>query len=223
MEESPCLCERSLSLYISFLVHPRLTLVSHPCLYLSARPISHSFWRSVSCCDPDRTIQGSCPHKWGQDVSCGYLMRRWLPLLELLLYHASMAGLLRSGFPLGCSRRLPLVAWLFLLTWFFSAEDRVVLGNISWQSGFSLFVLGHFFLFGMGHGFDMKWAGLAKSFGPTIALQNPAVRLLGRRGGFWCSQAHVKAGWVLFPCGRQGLFACPKHALGVSAYEVHCH
>ena len=31
------------------------------------------------------------------------------------------------------------------------------------------------------------------------------------------------ASWVLFPYGRQGLFACPRHAPGVSAYEVHCH
>ena len=167
MEESPSFCERSLSLYIFFLVHPHLTLVSHPCPYLSARPISHFFWCSMSCCDQNRTIQGSCPHKWGQDVSCGYLMRRWLPLLELPLYHASMAGPLRSRFPLGCSRRLPLAAWLFPLTWFCSTEDRVVLGNISWQSGFSLFVLGHFFLLCMDHELDIKWAGLAISFGPT--------------------------------------------------------
>ena len=57
---------RSLMLYISFsLVHPLPTLVSHPCPYLSARPIGYSFWRSVSCCGPHRTVQGSRPHKWG--------------------------------------------------------------------------------------------------------------------------------------------------------------
>ena len=33
-------------------VHPPPTLVSHPCLSSSARPLSHSFWRSVSCCGP---------------------------------------------------------------------------------------------------------------------------------------------------------------------------
>ena len=59
-----------------FLDHLGPTFVSHPCLYLSARPISHSFWRSVSCGDQDNTVQGSCPHKWGQDISCEYLMRR---------------------------------------------------------------------------------------------------------------------------------------------------
>ena len=168
MEESPCLCERSLSLYISFLVHPRLTLVSHPCLYLSARPISHSFWRFVSCCDPDRTIQGSCPHKWGQDVSCGYLMRWWLPLLELLLYHAPVADPLHSGLPLGCSRRLPLATRCLPLPWFRFTEDRVVLGSISWQFGLSLFVFGHFFFLGVGLELDMRWAGVPRSFDPTI-------------------------------------------------------
>ena len=124
---------RSLMLYIFLsLVHPPPTLVSHPCPYLSARPIGHSFWRSVSCCGPNRTVQGSRPHKWGHDVSCGYLMRRWQPLLELLLYHAPMADPLRSGFPLGCSRRLPLAAWRLPLLWFRFAKDRVVLGSISW-------------------------------------------------------------------------------------------
>ena len=46
-------------------VHPPPTLVSHPYPYPGARPICHSFWRSVSCCGPHRTIQGSHPHKWG--------------------------------------------------------------------------------------------------------------------------------------------------------------
>ena len=67
------------------------------------------------------------------------------------------------------------------MTWHFPlprsqfTKDRVVLDSISWQSGLSLFVLGHFFLLGMGHGLNMKWARVAKSFGPTIALQNPTV------------------------------------------------
>ena len=43
-------------------IHPPPTLVSHLCPYLDARPIGHSFWCSVSCCDPHRTIQGSHPH-----------------------------------------------------------------------------------------------------------------------------------------------------------------
>ena len=163
----PPLFVENLLRYIFFLGHLRPTLVSHPCPYLKARPISHSFWRLVSCCDPDSTVQGSRPHKWGQDISCGYLIRRWQPLLELLFYHAPMASPLRSELPLGCLRRLPLAAWRFPLPWFWSAEDRVVLGSISWQSGFSLFVLEHFFLLGMGHEPNMKWAGVPRSFGPT--------------------------------------------------------
>ena len=67
---------------------------------------------------------------------------------------------------------------------FWSTANKVVLGSISWQSGFPLFVLGHFFLLGMGLGFDMKWAGVPRSFGPTIASQNYAVRLLRQGGGF---------------------------------------
>ena len=57
-------------------VHPPPTLVSHPCPYSSARPIGHSFWRSVSYCGPHHTVQGSHPHQWGQGVSCEYLIRR---------------------------------------------------------------------------------------------------------------------------------------------------
>ena len=57
-------------------VHSPPTLVSHPCPYSSARPISRSFWRSVSCCGPHRTIQGLHPHQLGRGVSYGYLIRR---------------------------------------------------------------------------------------------------------------------------------------------------
>ena len=153
--------------YISlFLGHPRPTLVSHPCPYLSARPISHSFWRLVSYCNSNSTVQRSRLHKWGQDVSCRYLIRRWQPLLELLFYHAPMASPLRSELPLGCSKRLLLVAWRFPLLWSWSAEDKVVLGSISWQSGFTLFVLGHFFFLSMGHGPDIKWAGVPNPLAP---------------------------------------------------------
>ena len=95
-----------------------------------------------------------------------------------------MVGPLRLCFLLGRSRRLPLVTWRFPLLQSQFAEDRVVLGNTSWQSGLSLFVLGHFFLLGIGHGFDMKWAGVAKSIDPTITPQNPVVWLLGLGGGF---------------------------------------
>ena len=168
-EQKPPLLLGEISYLIYFLsAHPSPTLVSHRYPHLSARLISHSFWRCVSCCDPNHTVQGSRPYKLGQDVSFGYLIRRWQPLLELLLYHASMAGLLRSGFSLGCSRRLPLAAWLFPLTWFWSVENRVILDSISWQSEFSLFVLGHFFLLSMDHESNIKWARVPRSFGPTL-------------------------------------------------------
>ena len=46
-------------------VYPLLILVSHPCPYLSARPIGHFFWRSMSCRGPHCAVQGSYPHQWG--------------------------------------------------------------------------------------------------------------------------------------------------------------
>ena len=158
---------RSLLLYISFsFVHPPLTLVSHPCPYLSARSIGHSFWRSVSCCGPHRTVQGSRSHQWDQGVSCGYLIWRWQLLLGLLFYHAPMADPLGSESPLGSSRGLLLVMWCLPLLWFWFAEDKVVIGSISLQSGFPSFILGHFFLLGMGLRLDMKWARLCQILQP---------------------------------------------------------
>ena len=118
--------------YIFFLDHPGHTLVSHPCLYLSARPISHSFWRSASCGDPDSTVQGSCPQKWGQDVSCGYLMWRWQLILELHFHYSLIAVSLHLCFPLGHLGKLPLVACRFLLSWFRFTENKIVLDNVSW-------------------------------------------------------------------------------------------
>ena len=150
--------------------HPSPTLVSHLRLYLSTLPIGHSFWYSVSCGDPDSTVQESCPHKWGQDVSCGYLMRRWQLILELLFHYSPMAVSLHLWFPLGRSGRLPLVACHFLPLWSRFIENKIALDNVSWQFGPSSFVLRHFFLLGMGLRLDMKWARVAKSFGPTINI-----------------------------------------------------
>ena len=134
-----------------------LECTSHRPLFLT---LCELLWPRLHC-------PGSRPHKWGQGVSCGYLIRRWQLLLELLFYHAPMTGLLGSKLPSGCSRGLPLATWRFPFPWFWSAEDRIVLGSISWQSGFPLFVLEHFFLLGMGLGLDIKWAGVPRSFGPT--------------------------------------------------------
>ena len=60
----------------------------------------------------------------------------------------------------------------------------MVLGDASQQLEPSLLILGRLFFLGVGLGLDMKWVGLAKSFDPTMAHQNPVVRLLRRRGGF---------------------------------------
>ena len=129
---SPSLFLGDLWCYISFpLVHPPPTLVSHPCPYLSARPIGYSFWRFVSCCGPYRTVQGSRPYKWGQGVSCGYLIRRWQLLLGLLFYHAPMVDPLGSESLLGSSKGLPLATWCLPFLWFWSVEDKAVLGSIS--------------------------------------------------------------------------------------------
>ena len=106
---------------------------------------------------------------------------------------------LHLRFPLGRSRRLPLVACRFLLPWSRFAENRIVLSNVSWQFGPSSFVLGHYILLGVGLGLDMKWAEVAKFFSPTIAPQNPVVQLPGQGEGFCCPQAYVTASRVLSP------------------------
>ena len=46
------------------------TLVDHLSHYLSACPIRHPLWLSVSCGNQDNTVQRSSPHKCGQKVSC---------------------------------------------------------------------------------------------------------------------------------------------------------
>ena len=61
------------------------------------------------------------------------------------------------------------------------AEDRIVLGDVSWQLGLSLFILERLFLLGIGLGPCMKWARAAEFFDRTITPQNPDVRLLRRR------------------------------------------
>ena len=77
-----------------------------------------------------------------------------------------MTDPLGSESPLGSSRGLLLAMWCLPLLWFWSAEDRVILGSISWQSGFPSFILRHFFLLGMGLVLDMKWAGLCQILQP---------------------------------------------------------
>ena len=61
---SPSLGGLCCYLFISS-VHPPPTLVCHPYLSSSARPISHFFWCSVSSCGPHCPVQGSHPHQRG--------------------------------------------------------------------------------------------------------------------------------------------------------------
>ena len=49
-----------------------------------------------------------------------------------------------------------------------NAENKIVLGHVSRLFGLSLFVLGHFFLLGVGLGFSIEWAEVVTFFGPTI-------------------------------------------------------
>ena len=50
-------------------------------------------------------------------------------------------------------------------------------------------------------GLILKWAGVPRSFGPTISPQNPAVRILGQGGGFWCPRTNSPACQVLSSVG----------------------
>ena len=82
-------------------------------------------------------------------------------ILILLLgapWEATFAGVLFS----------PLGIW--------DAEGRIVLGNVSRPFGLSLSVLSYFFLLGAGLGLSIKWAGVVRFLGPTIACC-PAPRM----------------------------------------------
>ena len=73
-----------------------------------------------------------------------------------------------SPFFLGCPGRLSLKACRSSFLWSRLAEDRIVLGDVSWKFGLSLFILGRFFLLGMGLELYMKWAEAVEFFDPTI-------------------------------------------------------
>ena len=75
-----------------------------------------------------------------------------------------------SPFCLGCLGRLSLRACRSSFSRFRLAEDRIVLGDASWQLGFSLLILGCFFLLGVGLGLYMKCARTTEFFGPTISF-----------------------------------------------------
>ena len=50
----------------------------------------------------------------------------------------------------------------------------------------------------------------------NIALQNPAVRNLGRGGGFWRSRTYNTVDWALPSYGRQSFFNYPWHVPGIA-------
>ena len=81
------------------------------------------------------------------------------------------------------AEEVPLDDTLSFLLKSWEAEDREILGCEYGQFGLSLLVFGishprhgHWALMGSGPGYELS--------GPTIAPQNPAIRLLGRIGGF---------------------------------------
>ena len=83
------------------------------------------------------------------------------------------------------------------------AEDRVVLSRSPWHPGHQSFVLG---TRPLRHG---PWAQIefgpdCKLPGPTIAPQNPAIRLFGQIGGFWWHQRSANACQSLSPIGSRG-------------------
>ena len=152
--------------------------------------ISPSHWSWLSICWSHRSLLECLSHPPPSSTCCKLQQIRWYhsgvisslmrPDCQLRAFNVEMTASPRIAFlpcsygwpigselPLGCSRGLPLATWRFPLPWFWSAKDRVVLDSISWQSGFPLFVIGHFFLLGMGLGLDMKWARVPRSFGPT--------------------------------------------------------
>ena len=88
----------------------------------------------------------------------------------------------------------PLKSW--------SAEDRVILGCSPRHFGLSPFVLGKY---PPQHGpRALIKRGLDHKFpGPTIAPQNPAIRLLGQIGGFWWHRISVNAYQSLLPIGSR--------------------
>ena len=102
------------------------------------------------------------------------------------------------------------------------AENKVVLGNASRLLGLSLFVLSHSSLLGVGLGLSIKWAEDVKFFGPTIAPQNPAIQLLGWKGGFWCPRAFIMACQVLSSINASP-FTCLRHVPSALEYEACLH
>ena len=148
-------------------VHPPPTLVNHPCLSSSARPLSHSFQRSVSCCDPHCPVQGSHPHQRGSGCQLCVFNT------EVTAFH----GAASPSIPLQLAHMAwnlfgdPRVDVLGRCGSFFSHDFGLPrIGSSSAVRSGSLdsfhFIPEHFFLLGVGLGFEMEWAEASRTFWP---------------------------------------------------------
>ena len=178
----------------------------------------------MSCGDLDSTVQGSCPHKWGQDVSCGHLMGRWQlspriapppcshgwpTVLVLFLFGAPREAVFK-GVPLfpsvtlvcqgqDCPRQHLLTVWTFFV------RPRTFLpprrGPWAWYE--------------MGRGCQILWPHNSPSKSCCPAPR-AGMRILMSSG-----LCHGQSSFVPREC--QSLFTCPRHAPGVSIYETRRH
>ena len=123
---------RSLTLYSSLwtiLVLHLLVIHAYTWVHVPSATPSNVLWVVVT---QIALFRGHVHINGDQNVSCGYLMRRWQLILKLLLHYTPVAVSLHLCFPLRRSGRLLLVACRFLLPWSQFAENRIVLGNVSW-------------------------------------------------------------------------------------------
>ena len=151
----------------------------------------------MSSCGPHRAVQGSHPHQRGQSVSCVYLIRRWWLFLGLSLHHPPMAS------PWGLESLSPssgdvvFFSPMIVACWGYDCPRpyNLEVWNLSiCPRAFLTPRRGPWAWYQMGRG--------PRSFGPTIAPQNPAVWTLGWGGGFWRSRAYIMVDWVLPSHGR---------------------
>ena len=90
-----------------------------------------------------------------------------------------------SPFCWGCPGKLSLKACYPSFLRFRLAEDGIVLGDVSWQLGLSLFILG------MGLGPCMKWDKAAEFFGPTSLFSFSFMPFYSQRAQYYYI-------WIIF-------------------------
>ena len=88
----------------------------------------------------------------------------------ILLHHAPIAVPLCWSFCLGRLGGLPLRVCYFFLPWPRFAEDGTILDDSSQQLWAFFIHPRASFLLGLGLGFDIKWVGVPRSFGPTLII-----------------------------------------------------